>query len=148
MKKALPRILYGFLSASSNPINIALPWQPSDKDGLFKMEYSTTHAEYNNLKSWALTNKGERVMDFDFGLDAKRLLFEPIPVLQDKLINNARQQLGKYFPHLKIDLIELLTNEDDSSLAPNEIRLIIKAEIKRTQQIINFNEKISEGVRT
>lgn len=147
MKKSLPRILYGFLSASSNPINIVVPWQPSDKDGLFKMEYSTQRAEYYNLKCWALTNKGERPMNFDFGLDASRMLFDPIPVQKDKLVNNSRIQLSKFFPHLNVLSITANSKEDDFLLKDNQIRLIIKAENKKTKEIIEFNEIIGEDLK-
>lgn len=145
MKKVLPRILYGFLSSSSNPINISMPWSHSDKDGLFKMNYSTIRAEYDNLKCWALTNKGERVMNSDFGLDAARYLFDPIPLAKDNLLNNARKQLEKYFSHLQILDINFLFFDDDSSLRENQTRLIIKARIKSTQEVVDFNEQLGEA---
>lgn len=142
MKRALPRFLYGFLSSSTEPINIAIPFRPSDRDGLFKMNYSKLDAERDNLLLWAHTNKGERVMNFDFGLDARRYLFEPMSTLKDGLVNNTREQMKKYFPHLLLEEVNVLTSEEDTTLSPNSVRYILKARIKSTNDLITLNEEI------
>lgn len=135
MRRTLPRLLYGFLSASAEPINIKMPWGPSDRDGLFKMNYSVADAERDNLIFWAKTNKGERVMDFEFGLDARRYLFEPSLVARDQITNNAREQLAKYFSHLQIDELRVNTWEDDNSLAANSVQFILKCTLKNNKNI-------------
>jgi hypothetical protein len=47
------RLIYGYLSASSQPINIKLPWQQTTNDGMFAMNYSRLDAERDNLLFWA-----------------------------------------------------------------------------------------------
>lgn len=143
MRQRLPRFLYGFLSASAAPVNMKMPWQPSDRDGLFKMNYSAASAERDNLLSWAYTNKGERVMDFEFGLDARRYLFDPTVVIKDRLINNAREQLKTYFSHLLIKELAVLTWEEDTSLGANSIRFILKASPRNDEDsVIELNEVV------
>lgn len=143
MRRTLPRFLYGFLSASAEPINMKMPWQPSDRDGLFKMNYSTADAERDNLLFWAYTNKGERVMDFEFGLDARRYLFDPTPSIRDNLINNAREQLKKYFSHLIVEELNVLTWEEDRTLDSNTVRFLLRVRPKNQDVVISINEVIS-----
>lgn len=140
MKRNLPRFLYGFLSSSAEPINMKVPWAPSDRNGLFKMNYSTIDAERDNLICWALTNRGERVMDFSFGLDARRYLFDPAPIIRDNLINNARDQLKKYFPHLIVEQLQVLTWEEDKTLDANTARFILKVRLKNQNVVIGIDE--------
>ena len=124
--KKLPRITYGFLSSSVNPINISMPWRASDKDGMFAMNYNTADAIGDNLSNWAKTNKGERVMDVDFGLDARRYLFEPEIVLKDVIKNNARQQLKKYFPNLVVSKLEVSVADNTDGLPSNSVRFSLE----------------------
>ncbi len=99
-----------------------MPWQVSEKDGLFAMNYSTVDSIADNLQSWAKTNKGERVMDADFGLDARRNLFNPEIVVKDVLKNNAREQLKKYFPDLLVSSLEVrVAGDGESGLPSNSI---------------------------
>lgn len=121
MASTLPRIAYGFLSQSADPINVKLPWQTSHKDGLFKMNYKPEDAAVDNLRFWAKTNKGEYVMDLKFGLDIRRHLFSPIPILKDNVIQNAREQLPIYFPEIEVVKIEVLTNEEISEISQNHV---------------------------
>ena len=133
--KKIPRISYGFLSSSAEPINIKLPWQVSEKDGLFKMNYSTTDAVYDNLQSWAKTNRGERVMDMEFGLDARRSLFNPDIVAKDVIKNNARVQLKKYFPNLIVIKVDVITSSEEESLPANSVRFILEVSPSSNQDI-------------
>jgi phage baseplate assembly protein W len=135
MKKTLPKFLYGFVSASLAPINMSLPWTPSDSDGLFKMNRNPAKAERDSLILWAHTNKGERVYDPEFGLDVHRHLFDPITFVKDVLQNNARQQLSKYFSHLSVIELKFITFEEDSSLSSNSIRMILKMKINSDPSI-------------
>jgi phage baseplate assembly protein W len=144
MRRPLPRLIYGFLSASAEGINIKMPWGPSERDGLFKMNYSTADAVTDNLRFWAKTNKGERVMDFEFGLDARRYVFEPETVAKDKIINNAREQLPKYFSDLIVEELDVISNEDDDSIATNSLRFILRGKLRSDQNIqITVDEVLS-----
>lgn len=143
MKKNLPRFLYGFLSSSVEPINMSIPWRPSDRDGLFKMNRTPEVAERDNLLMWAHTNKGERVYDFEFGLDAHRYLFEPASKAKEVLLNNARNQIKKYFAHLTVERLQILSPDEDNSLPANSLRLILIARLKKDGNVIDINEVLS-----
>lgn len=135
LTKSPPRLLYGYISASSAPINIVLPWQPSVNDGLFKMNVSPEDAERDNLIFWAQTNWGEIPYNFRFGLDAARYLFDPIDLLKTNILRNAQAQLSKYFKHLKILKMRVLTHDEDDSLSENSIAFYLLAETRKGSKI-------------
>ena len=140
---SLARILFGFNSQSVDPVNIAVPWQNSTQDGLFRMNYSDEKAIETNLRVWAKTNRGERPMRFDFGLDARRMLFEPELITKDALKSRAREQLNRFFGFLRIDNLEVLTSEDVVDLADNTVRFILEVTFKNKE---DKKIKISEEI--
>lgn len=125
-----PRSIYGFLSASSDSYNIAIPWQTSVQDGAFAMNYDRAKAMEHNLICWANTNWGERVMRFRFGLDARRSLFDPITILKEKLIATTNQQIPIYFPLIVVDSVDVISSDEDNSLSNNAIRYSLRAHFK------------------
>lgn len=130
-----PRLLYGYLSASSTPINLMLPWQPSVSDGMFKMNVSDVDAERDNLIFWANTNWGEIPYKFRFGLDARRHLFNPTTQIKQGILTNAKSQLAKYFKHLKIIELKVLTNDDDNTIGENSVLFFLIVETKKGNKI-------------
>lgn len=139
----IPRRIYGFLSQSSDPLNLTVPWVVSDRDGMFKMNSSREKAVETNLRVWAKTNWGDRPMRFHFGLDARRMLFEPESVTKEVLLNNARDQLNRFFGFLNIDRMEVLTSDDDADIPDNTIRFILRASFKDNE---DKQVKISEEI--
>lgn len=137
MSSRIPRLAYGFLSSSLDPINVKLPWEFSDRDGLFQMNYKPEKAAIDNLKFWANTNKGEYLMDSNFGLDIRRYLFDPITILRDNVLQNAKEQLPVYFPEIRAAKIDLLTSEENPDISENTV--IFKLEgylaVDKTRQI-------------
>lgn len=127
---ATPRLLYGFLSQSSTPFGIAMPWQTSDQDGNFKATYTLEESVQTNLIFWAKTNWGEMPYKFRFGLDARRFLFDPVSVMKSKIEQNARTQLAEYFPFFKITELSVLSFEDDERVQENSIIFKLKGLVK------------------
>ena len=121
MSSKIPRLAYGFLSASVDPINIKLPWQTSGKDGLFKMNYKPEDAIVDNLRFWSKCSKGEYLGDSNFGLDIRRYIFDPIDILKDNVIQNAKEQLPIYFPELSSTKIEILTTKEIPEISENTV---------------------------
>lgn len=128
---AIPRLLTNFLSQSTDPINIKVPWQISDQDGMWMMNYSKEDAVRDNVLVWAKTNWGERPYRFRFGLDARRIL------------DNARDQLPKYFPFLTVQELNVLTTDDDPNIQENAVIFYLKAEFDGNKRII-INETITQ----
>lgn len=140
----IPRLLYGFLSQSSDPYNLSLPWQFSNQDGLFKMNYDIVAAAKDNLKAWAHTNWGERLGRFRYGLDARRYLFEPVPIAKVNILQNARDQLPRFFSYLSIDKLEILSNDDDQTIPENGVIFSLRAHFKENEnKTISLDEIIN-----
>lgn len=129
------RLIYNYASASLPPQGMVLPWQPSVNDGMWKMNVDPADAERDNLLFWAQTNWGEIPYKFKFGLDARRHLFDPSPTLKQRIEDNARAQLRKYFGYLKILQVKVYTQDEDSNLSPNQIRFYLLAETNKGKQI-------------
>lgn len=145
MSTNIPRLDYGFLSQSLDPINVMRPWQNSTRDGLFKMNYKPEDAERDNLLFWAKTNKGEYVMDPNFGLDIRRYIFGPIPILKDNVIQNAREQLPIYFPNVTAIKVEILTTEDNPDINDNAVIFKFEGHIKTDKKrYIRLEETIGQ----
>lgn len=140
---AIPRLLTNFLSQSTDPINIKVPWQISDQDGMWMMNYSKEDAVRDNVLVWAKTNWGERPYRFRFGLDARRYLFEPREIAKAKILDNARDQLPKYFPFLTVQELNVLTTDDDPNIQENAVIFYLKAEFDGNKRII-INETITQ----
>jgi phage baseplate assembly protein W len=140
---AIARLLYGFLSQSTDAYNIKIPWQISNQDGMFRMNYSIEDSIRDNLIVWAKTNWGDRPMRFRFGLDTKRALFEPESISKDIIENNAKDQLAKFFPFLNIKRLEVLTSKDVDSIPDNTIKFILEATYRDDEnKKISINEDI------
>ncbi len=137
---ALVRNIYGFLSASTDPYNMSIPWKISVQDGAFQMNYKKSDAIRDNLICWANTNWGERPMRFRFGLDARRSLFEPIEIAKEKLRNNTNQQLPIYFEEVVIDSLEVLSSQEDETVPENSLRYRLVVHLKEDEtQVISIN---------
>lgn len=140
---ATSRTIYGFLSQSSQAYNIALPWRLSVQDGLFAMNYDLVDAVEDDLKMWANTNWGDRPMYFFFGLDARRHLFEQQSEAKQSILQNAREQLPKYFPFVKILKLEVITSEEDDTLQENSIRFRLEGSLEEDPyKTVNLDQVI------
>lgn len=90
--------------------------------GVFNSTYTTKDQIKSNLTNYFLTNKGERIMDPDYGANLRAELFEHInsktyDVLKSKIENGIKAN----FPSVSVSSIEILGNEDY-----NAINIIIK----------------------
>lgn len=141
----IARLIYGFLSQSTDPYNLVIPWRTSNQDGMFQMNFSLEKAVETNLRAWAKTNRGDRPMRFDFGLDARRMLFEPVPVVKEVLLNRARDQLKRFFGFIKIDKLDVLTSDDSADISPNYVRFVLEGTFRDNE---DKKIKVSEDIGT
>ena len=68
-----------------------------------------------NLKTIILTSPGERVWNPDFGVGARRALFEHQSKVEIYLNRKIREQVSKYAPYITIRNISFESNEDFNS---------------------------------
>ena len=80
-----------------------------------------------NLKMIILTSPGERTWNPDFGVGAKRVLFEHKSNARIYLNTKIREQVSKYAPYITIRNIGFETDDDFSS-ANLRISFIVTAQ--------------------
>lgn len=105
-------------------IGVSLPFNGK---GVFNSTYSTNEQIKSNFINLLLTNKGERIMNPDFGADLKKVLFENITDDIDGLINDLiKINTSIYIPEIIITEINVNKNYKDE----NKIEINIKYKIK------------------
>ena len=90
-----------------------LPLSYDSVDGPYRMikDYQTMLMQ--NLKMLMLTNKGERVMDSEFGVGLRNYLFSnDFVTMRVKLENEISNQVAIYLPMITLELIEINQNLD------------------------------------
>jgi len=105
-------------------IGVSLPF---NAPGVFSKTYSTKDQIKSNLVNLLLTDKGERIMNPEFGADLRRSLFENITtpnldLLRFKIIN----AIDIFIPEILLGNIEILPDPDSNTLSVTiNYRLII-----------------------
>jgi phage baseplate assembly protein W len=93
-------------------IGVSLPF---NGPGVFKSTYTTKDQIKSNLVNLLLTDKGERVMNPNFGTNLKRFLFEGITdnnleTLKDNILNS----ILNYISEITVTNITLVPNTDNN----------------------------------
>jgi len=97
-------------------IGIDLPMVNAVGSG-FKLNYTTLDQAYANAKNLLLTNRGERIMQPDFGCNLKNSLFEQ---LTDDIVENLeegiRSQFNFWLPYIAINELKITPSIDNHYL--------------------------------
>jgi phage baseplate assembly protein W len=89
-------------------IGISLPFGNVDTDKIFNKTFSTAEQIKSNLINLLLTNKGERVLNPNFGCGLKEILFEQIdPSTEDSIRDTIISSVNIYVPEVEINNIEI-----------------------------------------
>ncbi|OUX54159.1 MAG: hypothetical protein CBE47_01500 [Pelagibacteraceae bacterium TMED287] len=111
-------------------LSVSLPLTYDNEDGPYRLNKTLKQVVKQNFKNLILTSPGERVMLPTFGAGVRRLLFEPLTSETfSKVSQRISSQVTKFMSYLKIENISFVTPDQDSSLSPNSVRLIIKYNI-------------------
>jgi phage baseplate assembly protein W len=91
-------------------IGVSLPF---NGPGVFNSTYSTKDQIKSNVINLLLTNKGERIMNSNFGADIKSTLFEGmtdniVPLIQDKI----SAAFSAYIPQASVNKIDVILSKD------------------------------------
>jgi phage baseplate assembly protein W len=110
-------------------IGVSLPF--NGPAGPFNSTYSTKDQVKSNLINLLLTNKGERIMNPEFGCNLKRILFEGITddlieIIQEVITNS----IDIFIP--EIELVNIIV--DLSSRDTNTILINIKYKLRISQE--------------
>jgi len=123
----------------------------SDKDGFFASTSTTIEAVKNNIRNLLQTNQGERFFQPNLGLNLRTLLFEHIT--NENLIGVQNAILDKiefWLPFVEVRDIQVLSNDDDTTIGVNEIRVKILFNIKQDPNTLDsitldFSSDITES---
>lgn len=79
----------------------------------FQLNYTTLDQAVANAKNLLLTNRGERIMQPDFGCDLSATLFENITEeLTDAIDERIRSSFDYWLPYIFINELTVIPNED------------------------------------
>jgi len=97
-----------------------------DKEDGFALLQTYDEVATQNLKMLVLTTPGERMMDPDFGVGARRLLFEQMTedtfqAFKSKLL----QQQQKYLPYLTIQDVRFSSSLSNAEMDENTLQISI-----------------------
>ena len=94
-------------------IGIDLPMVNSIGSG-FKLNYTTLDQAYANARNLLLTNKGERIMQPDFGCNLKNSLFEQLTEdVIENLEEGIRSQFNFWLPYITINELMVVPSIDN-----------------------------------
>lgn len=112
---------------------------PFDAEAVFHSSYTTKEQIKSNLINVLLTEPGERVMEPDFGVGLKLLLFEQ-NIDKESIKNKISSQVAIYIPEIEISDINVQFVPDDHVLF---IQISYKFLLDESQDSIqlNFNNK-------
>lgn len=79
----------------------------------FAQTFTSFEAAKANLRNLLLTQRGERIMQPEFGTGIHSLLFEPMDnQFEDRLIDTITESVGFWLPYIDIEEIEIeMTDE-------------------------------------
>ena len=112
---------------------------PFDAEAVFHSSYTTKEQIKSNLINVLLTEPGERVMEPDFGVGLKLLLFEQ-NIDKDGIKSKIQAQVNLYIPEIEVSEINVSFVPDDHVLF---IQLTYKFLLDESLDSIqlNFNNK-------
>lgn len=92
------------------------PLKLDDINGYMMMDNIKDVAKFH-LRNLILTSKGERISDSNYGVGAKRYLFEPLTRGNINLLrDDIEQQISNYLSYISINRINVIPHEDESSV--------------------------------
>ena len=111
---------------------------PFSAPGVFKPNFTTAAAIKNNLINYFLTNPGERPLNPTFGGGLRAFIFEQIAIDNlDYLEKGIENDLGKFFPTININNLEILKQEDNNTITVSLTYSVNNTNINDTLQL-NF----------
>lgn len=124
---------------AANPINIAYPLSYSPQ-GAFATNNTTIDAIADDLKILLKTNWGERPIQYDFGADLKRLVFEPSVSIEQQVSDKIVGAVNKWMPFVTINNVSVSLTEQDPTIGFNNAKVKVDFSVGNTnlQGTISF----------
>ncbi len=119
-------------------IGISLPFGRLGTNQLFNKTYNTKDQIKSNFINLLLTNKGERILNPEFGSNLRQLLFENITSITEENIKDAIiSSANIYLPEIQVVNITL-NNEYDNNTINITIDYILRISGTSEQITISF----------
>lgn len=100
------------------------PLKRGDRDTFELIDNVESQVNYY-LKSLLLTNPGENLSDFDYGIGVRRFIFEQNTAgNRSSLESTIRKQVRLYLPYIKVLEISVLANNEDVDNNSARIRIV------------------------
>jgi len=118
-------------------VGVSLPFSAKD---VFTSTYTTKDALKSNLINFLLTDKGERVLNPDFGIGLRSLLFEQATQdTKDQIDYLIRKGIADWFPELVVNTLTITPTPDT-----NTVTIYMKYNVNQTniqdELLINFEQ--------
>jgi phage baseplate assembly protein W len=129
-------------TVQTNPINlnknitigISLPFSAPSA---FRSTYSFKDQLKYNLVNFLLTNKGERILNPNFGTNIRRQLFNQIDEdIYENLITEISDSIVLYFPDITIEKLDVVPTYDSNLITVN---LSYRINISNEKDTITIN---------
>ena len=119
-----------------DPLSIGLGFSfPMSGNAVFNSTYTTRNVIKNNLINWLLTNKGERIMNPNFGANLRDLIFEGLDdITSGALEARIRDNIAVEFPEVIVENISF-NNDPDKGI----INFILVYNVKNTEESDELN---------
>ena len=119
-------------------IGISLPFGRLGTNQLFNKTYNTKDQIKSNFINLLLTNKGERILNPEFGSSLKQLLFENItPITEENIKDAIISSANIYLPEIQVVNI-ILNNEYDNNTINITIDYVLRISGTAEQITISF----------
>lgn len=118
-------------------VGVSIPFSAKD---VFTSTYTTKDALKSNLINFLLTDKGERVLNPDFGIGLRSLLFQQATQdTKDQIDYLVRKGIADWFPELVINTLTITPIPDI-----NTVTIYMKYNVNQTniqdELLINFEQ--------
>jgi phage baseplate assembly protein W len=120
-------------------IGITLPLQRG-ATGYFAQSFQTKDQVKANIKNLILTNKGERLMQPDFGTDLYDVLFNPsTDELEQRIQDSIEDAISQWMPY--INIVEIFVDQNNTNIDSNIFAVSLKYQIagQQTLETVTFN---------
>jgi phage baseplate assembly protein W len=98
-------------------IGVAIPF--SNK-AVFTSTYTTKDQIKSNLINYFLTNKGERIMQPNFGSNLRIFVFEQLDnLVVDSIKQKIQDELSAFFPNVNVRKLDILSSPASNGLQVN-----------------------------
>jgi phage baseplate assembly protein W len=111
--------------------------------GYFDVTNDEIEAIKQNIISLLITNWGERLMHYNFGVNLIEFLFEPIKdeEIKEKIRNRIINQVDTWLSYVTLDVVRITFPEENPELPENGIGIFLKFHINNRADlsgIVNF----------